>query len=160
MSSTVPYPRAAPPPVNFAEQDRTEIATVQELAARNTATGHEHMGNDDLVQAYARALDELQILLGRLVFLVDYLSRASKLQGMAPYPWPGNQPGPWSLAGVLPEARCQGGPEAIFRRKTRSALDIEGQHGTIQGPSPALTPVQGSLVIAATARGAVQVGII
>jgi hypothetical protein len=33
--------------------------------------------------------------------------------GDGPGPWPGSLPGPWFLARVLPEARCQGWPKAI-----------------------------------------------
>ena len=65
---------------------------------------------------------------------------ARALQGMAPYPG---------------QARCLAlgfGPECFrrldvkggrrpFPEETRSALDIEGKHGIIQGPSPDLSPV-------------------
>ena len=66
---------------------------------------------------------------------------ARTLQGMAPYPWPGSLPGPWLLARVGPEARCQGwtaGP-SFSQKKTPSALDSEGAYVTIQGPSPDLS---------------------
>src|SRR5215472_4129323 len=58
--------------------------------------------------------------------------------GDGPVPWPGSLPGPWFLARVLPEARCQGWPNAISEGNG-CALDIEGKHVTIQGPSPDLT---------------------
>ena len=60
---------------------------------------------------------------------------ARSLQGMGPVPWPGSLPGPWFLARVLPEAQCQGG-RRTFPKETRSALDIEGKHVTIQGHPP------------------------
>src|SRR5262249_9327369 len=36
-----------------------------------------------------------------------------RLAGDGRVPWPGSLPGPWCLARVLPEAQCQGWPEAI-----------------------------------------------
>ena len=68
------------------------------------------------------------------------------LQGMAPYPGQAR-----CLAlGFWPECfrrlNVKGGRRS-FPKETRSALDIEGKHVTIQGPSPDLTSsvsVQGS----------------
>jgi hypothetical protein len=71
---------AATDALNLADQDRADIATVRELALK-TAVMHEHAGDEDLVTAYARALSELQVLLGRLVFLVDHLSQACEKGG-------------------------------------------------------------------------------
>jgi hypothetical protein len=63
---------------------------------------------------------------------------ASSLQGMAPYPGQAR-----CLAlGFWPECfrrlNVKGG-QRPFPEETRSALDIEGKHVTIQGPSPDLT---------------------
>ena len=63
--------------------------------------------------------------------------------GDGPVPWPGSLPGPWSLARVLPEARCQGWPKAISGGNAKRP-DIEGKHVTIQGPSPDPSPVTNS----------------
>ena len=60
--------------------------------------------------------------------------------GDGPGPWPGSVPGPWFLARVLPEARCQGWPKAISGGNAKRPNDIEGKHVTIQGPSPDLSP--------------------
>ena len=65
---------------------------------------------------------------------------ARTVQGMAPYP---GQASCLAL-GFWPECfrrlDVKGG-RRTFPEETRSALDIEGKHVTIQGPSPALTPV-------------------
>ena len=63
---------------------------------------------------------------------------ARSLQGMAPYPGQAR-----CLAlGFWPECfrrlNVKGGRRS-FPEETRSALDIEGKHVTIQGPSPDLT---------------------
>jgi hypothetical protein len=71
---------------------------------------------------------------------------ARTVQGMAPYPGQAR-----CLArGFWPECfrrlNVKGG-QRPFPKETRSALDIEGKHVTIQGPSPDLTSsvsVQGS----------------
>ncbi len=66
------------------------------------------------------------------------------LSGDDPVPWPGSLPG----LGFWPERfrrlNVKGG-QRPFPKETRSALDIEGKHVTIQGPSPDLTFVSGLL---------------
>jgi len=64
---------------------------------------------------------------------------ARTVEGMAPYPGQAR-----CLAlGFWPECfrrlNVKGG-QRPFPEETRSALDIEGKHVTIQGPSPDLTP--------------------
>ena len=66
---------------------------------------------------------------------------ARSLQGMAPYPGQAR-----CLAlGFWPECfrrlNVKGGRRP-FPEETRSALDIEGKHVTIQGPSPDLSPTR------------------
>jgi hypothetical protein len=66
---------------------------------------------------------------------------ARTVQGMAPYPGQAR-----CLAlGCWPECfrrlDVKGGRRP-FPKETRSALDIEGKHGTLQGPSPVLSPAR------------------
>lgn len=70
--------------------------------------------------------------------LKGWLVTAQTLQGMAPYP---GQASCLAL-NFWPECsrrlNVKGGRRS-FPKETRSALDIEGKHVTIQGPSPDLT---------------------
>jgi hypothetical protein len=63
---------------------------------------------------------------------------ARTVQGMAPYPGQAR----WLALGFWPECfrrlNVKGG-RRTFPEETRSALDIEGKHVTIQGPSPDLS---------------------
>ena len=57
--------------------------------------------------------------------------------GDGPVPWPGSLPGPWFLARVLPEARCQGWPKAISggnqRKKRLSSVAGEVSGAVVNG---------------------------
>jgi hypothetical protein len=61
------------------------------------------------------------------------------LSGDGPVPWPGSLPGPWFWPECFRRLDVKGGRRS-FPEETRSALDIEGKHVTIQGPSPELSP--------------------
>jgi hypothetical protein len=68
------------------------------------------------------------------------LVTARTVEGMAPYPGQARclDLGFWPECFRRPDVK---GGQRPFPEETRSALDIEGKHVTIQGPSPDLTPV-------------------
>jgi hypothetical protein len=59
--------------------------------------------------------------------------------GDGPVPWPGSLPGPGSGQSASRRLNVNG-VRRPFPKETQSALDIEGKHVTIQGPSPDLSP--------------------